>query len=70
MVGTILHQSTATRTGLCRNRPAWLPCGLVHEQAGRHAEVMILHGVDHVAEPFFNGAPVEQVVRFLKRCIG
>ena len=26
---------------------------------------MILHGVDHVAEPFFNGAPVGQVVRCL-----
>ena len=36
---TILHQSTAVRTGLC---------------------------VDHVAEPFFNGAPVEQVVRSLE----
>ena len=58
--GSILHQSTAVRIGLCRNRCA----------AGRHAGVMILHGVDHVAEPFFNGAPVEQVVRSFERCIG
>jgi len=41
-----------------------------YEQAGRHAEVMILHGVDHDAGPFFRDAPVERVVRFLKRTIG
>jgi acetyl esterase/lipase len=41
-----------------------------YEQAGLHAEVMILHGVDHVGEPFFTGEPVERVVAFLKRTIG
>ena len=29
-----------------------------------------IFGSIHVAEPFFNGAPVEQVVRFLERSIG
>jgi acetyl esterase/lipase len=41
-----------------------------YEQVGRHADVMILHGVDHVAGPFFKGEPVERVVAFLKRTIG
>jgi acetyl esterase/lipase len=41
-----------------------------YEQAGRHAEVLILHGVDHDAGPFFAGAPVDRVVTFLKRTIG
>jgi acetyl esterase/lipase len=41
-----------------------------YEQVGRHAEVLILHGVDHDAVPFFREAPVAQVVRFLKRNIG
>lgn len=41
-----------------------------YEQAGKHAEVLILHGVDHEAGPFFKGDPVERVVAFLKRSIG
>jgi acetyl esterase/lipase len=41
-----------------------------YEQAGKHAEVLILHGVDHDAVPFFRDAPVERVVKFLKRTIG
>jgi acetyl esterase/lipase len=41
-----------------------------YEQAGRHAEVLILHGVDHDAVPFFAGPPVDRVVAFLKRTIG
>lgn len=41
-----------------------------YEQVGRHAEVMILHGVDHVAGPFFKDEPVERVAAFLKRTIG
>lgn len=41
-----------------------------YEQAGLHAEVMILHGVDHVAGPFFKDAPVDRVAAFLKRTIG
>ncbi len=41
-----------------------------YEQVGRHAEVMILHGVDHVAEPFFTGEPVARVAAFLKHNIG
>jgi acetyl esterase/lipase len=40
-----------------------------YEQAGLHAEVLILHGVDHDAGPFFRDAPVDTVVRFLKRTI-
>jgi acetyl esterase/lipase len=41
-----------------------------YEQVGLHAEVLILHGVDHDAVPFFRDAPVERVVKFLKRTIG
>jgi acetyl esterase/lipase len=41
-----------------------------YEQAGKHAEVLILHGVDHEAGPFFKCDPVERVVAFLKRSIG
>ena len=41
-----------------------------YEQAGLHAEVLILHGVDHDAGPFFRDAPVERVAKFLKRTIG
>jgi acetyl esterase/lipase len=40
-----------------------------YEQAARHAEVLILHGVDHDAGPFFRDAPVERVVQFLKHNI-
>jgi acetyl esterase/lipase len=40
-----------------------------YEQAGLHAEVLILHGVDHDAVPFFRDAPVERVVKFLKHAI-
>jgi acetyl esterase/lipase len=41
-----------------------------YEQAGLHAELLILHGVDHDAGPFFRDAPVERVARFLKHTIG
>jgi len=41
-----------------------------YEQAGKHANVLILHGVDHEAGPFFKGDPVERAVAFLKRSIG
>lgn len=41
-----------------------------YEQVGRHAEAMILHGVDHVAGPFFKDEPVDRVAAFLKRTIG
>jgi acetyl esterase/lipase len=41
-----------------------------YEQAGRRAEVLILHGVDHDAGPFFRDAPVDRVVNFLKHTIG
>jgi acetyl esterase/lipase len=40
-----------------------------YEQAGRHVEVLILHGVDHDAGPFFRDAPVERVAQFLKHNI-
>lgn len=40
-----------------------------YEQAGLHPEVLILHGVGHVAEPFFTGVPAERVVQFLRRTI-
>jgi len=40
-----------------------------YENVGRQADVMILHGVDHVAPPFFDGAPVDRVVSFLERAL-
>jgi acetyl esterase/lipase len=41
-----------------------------YEQVGLHPEVLILHGVDHDAVPFFREAPVDRVVKFLRRAIG
>jgi acetyl esterase/lipase len=40
-----------------------------YENAGRPVDMLILHGVDHVAPPFFEGKPVDQVVQFLKRTL-
>jgi acetyl esterase/lipase len=40
-----------------------------YEQAGLKAETVILHGVDHVAPPFFDGPPVERVVSFLEHAL-
>lgn len=40
-----------------------------YENAGRSVDMLILHGVDHFAPPFFAGEPVEQVVKFLKRTL-
>lgn len=40
-----------------------------YEGVGRQADVLILHGVDHVAPPFFAGAPVDRVVSFLERAL-
>ena len=40
-----------------------------YEQAGKHAQVLILHGVDHDAVPFFKDAPVDRAVKFLKHAI-
>ena len=40
-----------------------------YENVGRSMDMLILHGVDHVAPPFFAGKPVEQVVQFLKRTL-
>jgi acetyl esterase/lipase len=40
-----------------------------YENAGNHIDMVILHGVDHVAPPFFEAKPVEQVVQFLKRTL-
>jgi dipeptidyl aminopeptidase/acylaminoacyl peptidase len=40
-----------------------------YEQVGKHAEVLILHGVDHDAVPFFRDAPVDRVAKFLKHAI-
>ncbi len=40
-----------------------------YEQAGRHAQTLILHGVDHDAGPFFRDAPVDRVAKFLKDTI-
>jgi acetyl esterase/lipase len=42
----------------------------VYESAGRPVEVLFLHGVGHVGEPFFTGSPVDRVVAFLHRNIG
>jgi len=41
-----------------------------YEAAGLKAETMVLHGVGHDGGPFFQGAPVERVVSFLKRALG
>jgi acetyl esterase/lipase len=40
-----------------------------YENVGRKIDVEILHGVGHVAAPFFAGKPVDQVVQFLKRTL-
>lgn len=40
-----------------------------YENVGREVDVMILHGVDHVAPPFFSGKPVDRVVEFLRRTL-
>jgi acetyl esterase/lipase len=40
-----------------------------YENVGREVDVMILHGVDHVAPPFFAGKPVDRVVAFLRRTL-
>jgi acetyl esterase/lipase len=40
-----------------------------YEQVGKHAELLILHGVDHDAVPFFRDAPVDRVAKFLKRTL-
>ncbi len=40
-----------------------------YENAGASVDMLILHGVDHVGPPFFEGKPVEQVVQFLKRTL-
>jgi acetyl esterase/lipase len=41
-----------------------------YEKAGRTVDVLVLHGIGHVGEPFFQGEPVNKVVEFLKRTIG
>lgn len=41
-----------------------------YENVGREVDVMILHGVDHVAPPFFSGKPVDRVVDFLRKTLG
>jgi acetyl esterase/lipase len=40
-----------------------------YENAGNKIDMIILHGVDHVAPPFFEAKPVGQVVEFLKRTL-
>jgi hypothetical protein len=39
------------------------------EKVGRNLDVLIVHGADHVAEPFFQGGPVDRVVTFLKAAL-
>lgn len=41
----------------------------VYQQAGLPVELMILHGVGHTGDPFFQGAPVDRVVAFLERAL-
>jgi hypothetical protein len=36
----------------------------VYANVGRNIDMLILHGVDHVAPPFFAGKPVDQVMQF------
>ncbi len=41
-----------------------------YSQVGLKAQVLILHGVDHDAGPFFRDTPVDRVAKFLKQSIG
>jgi acetyl esterase/lipase len=58
------------------DQDAQMPINQMHEldgayaAAGLEAETMVLHGVGHDGGPFFQGAPVDRVVSFLKRALG
>jgi acetyl esterase/lipase len=41
-----------------------------YREAGLKLDLAILHGVDHVAEPFFTGEPVQRAVRFFQTNLG
>jgi acetyl esterase/lipase len=41
-----------------------------YRKLGLDVDFMVLHGVGHVGGPFFEGEPVERVVKFLRRTIG
>ena len=58
------------------DQDAQMPINQAHELEGAYrktglfVEFMVLHGVGHVGDPFFQGEPVERVVSFLHRTIG
>jgi acetyl esterase/lipase len=53
-----------------------MPINQSHELEGAYSKLgldvdfMVVHGVGHVGGPFFEGEPVERVVKFLQRTIG
>jgi acetyl esterase/lipase len=57
------------------DQDAQMPINQLHEldgayaAAGLRADTLVLHGVGHDAGPFFQGAPVDRVVSFLKRAL-
>ena len=58
------------------DQDAQMPINQSHELEGAYRKLgldvdfMVVHGVGHVGGPFFEGEPVERVVRFLRRTIG
>jgi acetyl esterase/lipase len=58
------------------DQDAQMPINQSHELEGAYRKLgldvdfMVVHGVGHVGGPFFQGEPVERVVKFLTRTIG
>jgi acetyl esterase/lipase len=58
------------------DQDAQMPINQSHELDGAYRKLgldvdfMVVHGVGHVGGPFFEGEPVERVVKFLRRTIG
>jgi acetyl esterase/lipase len=58
------------------DQDAQMPINQSHELQGAYGKLgldvdfMVVHGVGHVGGPFFEGEPVERVVKFLQRTIG
>jgi acetyl esterase/lipase len=58
------------------DQDAQMPINQSHELDGAYRKLgldvdfMVVHGVGHVGGPFFEGEPVERVVKFLHRTIG
>jgi acetyl esterase/lipase len=58
------------------DQDAQMPINQSHELDGAYRKLgldvdfMVVHGVGHTGGPFFEGEPVERVVKFLRRTIG